>query len=74
MKYQLKIKDDKIWNNFRIWMEETYFDGQIVIDYFVWRKAMTDALAQYNASYVYNEYMSEFDTEADLAFFLLRFS
>ena len=74
MKYPLKIKDDRTWNNFRIWIEETYFDGQVVIDYFVWRKVVSDVLAQYNASYEFQDYMAVFDTDADAAFFLLRFS
>jgi hypothetical protein len=74
MKYPLKIKDERMFDNFRIWIEETYFDGQVEIDYFVWRKAMADALAQYNAIYDYKEYMVEFDTESDKTFFLLRFS
>jgi len=74
MKYPLKIKDDRMFDNFRIWIEETYFDGQVGIDYFVWKKAMADGLTQYNAVYDYKEYMVEFDTESDKTFFLLRFS
>ena len=74
MKYSLKITDDRMFDNFRIWIEETYFDGQVAIDYFVWRKAITDALVQYNAVYDYKEYMVEFNTESDRTFFLLRFS
>ena len=74
MKYPLKIKDDRTWHNFRIWLEKTYFDGIDDIDFVVWRKVVSDVLAQYNASYEFQDYMAVFDTDADAAFFLLRFS
>lgn len=74
MKYSLKITDDSTWNNFRIWVEKTYFDGIAVIDLNVWRKVVSDVLAQYNARYDLGDYIAVFDTDADAAFFLLRFS